>query len=85
MKLFHLLYFIKIKRNAPLLLLHWVRVSEYGIAWLWRSDTPLMAINAQINSLDIAPRTDYLASGGKDGLIIIRSLSGNSELGQKDV
>ena len=40
---------------------------------------------AQINSLDMAPKTSYLASGGKDGLAIIWNLVDGKFLGQTEV
>lgn len=40
---------------------------------------------AQINSLDMAPKTSYLASGGKDGLAIIWNLVEGKFLGQTEV
>jgi len=40
---------------------------------------------AQINSIDIAPKTSYLASGGKDGLAIIWNLVEGKFLGQTEV
>jgi guanine nucleotide-binding protein subunit beta-2-like 1 protein len=40
---------------------------------------------AQINSLDMAPKTSYLASGGKDGLAIIWNLIEGKYLGQTEV
>jgi guanine nucleotide-binding protein subunit beta-2-like 1 protein len=40
---------------------------------------------AQINSLDMAPKTSYLASGGKDGLAIIWNLVEGKYLGQTEV
>lgn len=40
---------------------------------------------AQINSLDMAPNTPYLASGGKDGLAIIWNLVEGKFLGQTEV
>jgi guanine nucleotide-binding protein subunit beta-2-like 1 protein len=40
---------------------------------------------AQINSLDMAPKTSYLASGGKDGLAIIWNLVEGKYLGQAEV
>jgi guanine nucleotide-binding protein subunit beta-2-like 1 protein len=39
---------------------------------------------AQINSLDMAPKTSYLASGGKDGLAIIWNLVEGKFLGQTE-
>jgi len=40
---------------------------------------------AQINSLDMAPKTSYLASGGKDGLAMIWNLVEGKFLGQTSV
>lgn len=40
---------------------------------------------AQINSLDMAPKTSFLASGGKDGLAIIWNLVEGKFLGQTEV
>jgi guanine nucleotide-binding protein subunit beta-2-like 1 protein len=40
---------------------------------------------AQINSLDMAPNTSYLASGGKDGLAIMWNLVEGKFLGQTEV
>jgi guanine nucleotide-binding protein subunit beta-2-like 1 protein len=40
---------------------------------------------AQINSLDMAPKTSYLASGGKDGLALIWNLTDGKFLGQTEV
>lgn len=40
---------------------------------------------AQINSLDMAPKTSYLASGGKDGQAIIWNLVEGKFLGQTEV
>lgn len=40
---------------------------------------------AQINSLDMAPNTSYLASGGKDGLAMIWNLVEGKFLGSTDV
>jgi len=39
---------------------------------------------AQINALDMAPKTSYLASGGKDGLAMIWNLVEGKFLGQTD-
>jgi len=39
---------------------------------------------AQINCLDMAPKTSYLASGGKDGFAIIWNLVEGKLLGQAD-
>lgn len=40
---------------------------------------------AQVNALDMAPKTSYLASGGKDGLAIIWNLVDGKYLGQTEV
>jgi guanine nucleotide-binding protein subunit beta-2-like 1 protein len=40
---------------------------------------------AQINSLDMAPKTSYLASGGKDGQAMIWNLVDGKFLGATDV
>jgi len=40
---------------------------------------------AQINSLDMAPKTAYLGSGGKDGMAMIWNLVEGKFLGQQDV
>jgi len=40
---------------------------------------------AQINSLDMAPKTSYLASGGKDGLAMIWNLVDGKFLGETEV